>query len=123
MHTRSSGSQRPLVIPSTAAPAPQGMRVRAEGPQLLSELVRKELGLDCSVLMGANIAEDIAARQLSEATIGYSVRANAEVFKASRRGRCRGRQGAGWEPGTAAGGQDLGRGGIGGIACRLRQVI
>ena len=25
----------------------QGMRVRADGPQLISELIRKELGLDC----------------------------------------------------------------------------
>eukprot|EP00887_Chlorella_sp_A99_P008019 scaffold12.g8019.t1 len=59
-----------------------GMRVRADGPQLISELIRKELGLDCSVLMGANIAEDIAQGELSEATIGYSIHANARVFQA-----------------------------------------
>ena len=52
---------------------PQGMRVRPDGPQLISELIRKELGLDCSVLMGANIAADIARGELSEATIAYSV--------------------------------------------------
>ena len=46
------------------------MRVRPEGPQLISEMVRKNLGADCSVLMGANIAGDIGAGQLSEATIG-----------------------------------------------------
>lgn len=34
-----------------------GMRVRPEGPQLISEMVRRTLGIDCSVLMGANIAE------------------------------------------------------------------
>ncbi len=28
-------------------PGPQGMRVRPDGPQLISELIRKELGLDC----------------------------------------------------------------------------
>lgn len=33
------------------------MRVRAEGPQLISEMVRKTLNIDCSVLMGANIAK------------------------------------------------------------------
>ena len=48
----------------------KGMRVRADGPQLISEMVRKSLGCDCSVLMGANIAKDIGSRQLSEATIG-----------------------------------------------------
>lgn len=51
----------------------KGMRVRPDGPQLISELIRKELGLDCSVLMGANIAADIARGELSEATIAYSV--------------------------------------------------
>lgn len=35
----------------------QGMRVRPEGPQLISEMVRKYLNIDCSVLMGANIAK------------------------------------------------------------------
>lgn len=34
----------------------KGMRVRADGPQLISAMVRKSLGLDCSVLMGPNIA-------------------------------------------------------------------
>ena len=48
----------------------KGMRVRPEGPQLVSEMMRKSLGADCSVLMGANIAKDIGAGQLSEATIG-----------------------------------------------------
>lgn len=34
------------------------MRVRPEGPQLISALIRKELGLDCSVLMVGRISED-----------------------------------------------------------------
>lgn len=34
-----------------------------------------------SVLMGANIAEDIARGELSEATVGYSVRENACVLR------------------------------------------
>jgi glycerol-3-phosphate dehydrogenase (NAD+) len=33
------------------------MRVRPDGPQLISEMVQRTLGIDCSVLMGANIAE------------------------------------------------------------------
>ena len=48
----------------------KGMRIRPQGPQLISEMVRKKLGIDCSVLMGANIALDIGLGQLSEATIG-----------------------------------------------------
>lgn len=34
----------------------QGMRVRSDGPQLISQMVSKYLNIDCSVLMGANIA-------------------------------------------------------------------
>ncbi len=34
----------------------KGMRVTPEGPQLISQMVRRNLGIDCSVLMGANIA-------------------------------------------------------------------
>ncbi len=35
----------------------QGMHIAADGPQLVSAMIRGSLGLDCSVLMGANIAE------------------------------------------------------------------
>lgn len=59
----------------------KGMRIRPEGPQLISEMVRRKLGMDCSVLMGANIASEIGAGQLSEATIGYKVPENAKVFQ------------------------------------------
>jgi len=63
-----------IVSPSAfAVSLTKGMRVRPEGPQLISELVRKELNIDCSVLMGANIASEIAAGELSECTIGYSI--------------------------------------------------
>ena len=61
--------------------AVQGMRVRSDGPQLISALIRKELGLDCSVLMGANIAADIARGELSEATIGYTVLEHALLLQ------------------------------------------
>lgn len=59
----------------------KGMRVRPDGPQLISEMIRKELGLDCSVLMGANIAADIARGELSEATIAYNVLANGQLLQ------------------------------------------
>jgi glycerol-3-phosphate dehydrogenase (NAD+) len=63
-----------IISPSAfAVSLTKGMRVRPEGPQLISELVRKELNIDCSVLMGANIASEIAAGELSECTIGYNV--------------------------------------------------
>uniref|UniRef100_C5H3W0 Glycerol-3-phosphate dehydrogenase [NAD(+)] n=1 Tax=Dunaliella viridis TaxID=140095 RepID=C5H3W0_9CHLO len=52
----------------------KGMRVRAEGPQLISQMISRILGIDCSVLMGANIAADIGREELSEAVVAYSSR-------------------------------------------------
>lgn len=59
----------------------QGMRVRPEGPQLISQMVTRYLNIDCSVLMGANIASGIAAKELSEATIGYNDRDNGLLLQ------------------------------------------
>ncbi|KAK7395765.1 hypothetical protein VNO78_16334 [Psophocarpus tetragonolobus] len=50
----------------------KGMEVTKEGPSMISTLVKKQLGINCSVLMGANIANEIAMEQFSEATVGYS---------------------------------------------------
>ncbi|KAL2612084.1 hypothetical protein R1flu_023776 [Riccia fluitans] len=49
----------------------KGMELRDEGPRLISKEISDQLGIDCSVLMGANIANEIAVEQFSEATIGY----------------------------------------------------
>jgi len=59
----------------------KGMRIRAEGPQLVSAMVRSKLGIDCSVLMGPNIAEQVAAEKLCEATIGYRHVESARLFQ------------------------------------------
>ncbi|MEW5301341.1 MAG: hypothetical protein WDW36_004205 [Sanguina aurantia] len=59
----------------------KGMRVRPEGPQLISAMVQRLLRIDCSVLMGANIAKDIATEQMSEAVIGYTLRANGVLLQ------------------------------------------
>uniref|UniRef100_A0A0C5IM46 Glycerol-3-phosphate dehydrogenase [NAD(+)] n=1 Tax=Dunaliella tertiolecta TaxID=3047 RepID=A0A0C5IM46_DUNTE len=59
----------------------KGMRVRAEGPQLISQMVSRILGIDCSVLMGANIAGDIAKEELSEAVIAYANRESGSLWQ------------------------------------------
>eukprot|EP00955_Chlamydomonas_euryale_P028920 305001-Chlamydomonas_euryale.AAC.1 len=41
----------------------KGMRVRPEGPQMISEMISRYLNIDCSVLMGANVASGIAAKE------------------------------------------------------------
>ncbi len=48
----------------------KGMRVRVDGPQLISTMVKRTLGIDCCVLMGANIAEEVAREEFAEAVIG-----------------------------------------------------
>jgi glycerol-3-phosphate dehydrogenase (NAD+) len=59
----------------------KGMRVRPDGPQLVSQMITSYLGVSCSVLMGANIAADIGAEQLSEAVIGYTSLADAQLLQ------------------------------------------
>uniref|UniRef100_A0A1J3CJ72 Glycerol-3-phosphate dehydrogenase [NAD(+)] n=1 Tax=Noccaea caerulescens TaxID=107243 RepID=A0A1J3CJ72_NOCCA len=49
----------------------KGMEVKKEGPCMISSLISKQLGINCCVLMGANIANEIAMEKLSEATVGY----------------------------------------------------
>ncbi|XP_043724527.1 glycerol-3-phosphate dehydrogenase [NAD(+)] [Telopea speciosissima] len=49
----------------------KGMEVTMEGPRMVSTQISQHLGINCCVLMGANIANEIAMEKLSEATIGY----------------------------------------------------
>lgn len=55
----------------------KGMEVTEDGFQLISELIETELGIDCCVLMGANIASEIALERFSEATVGHASGAEA----------------------------------------------
>ena len=48
---------------------------------LISDIIRKELAADCSVLMGANVANDMASDQFCETTIGYKNDANGILFQ------------------------------------------
>jgi glycerol-3-phosphate dehydrogenase (NAD+) len=75
---------KPHVAPGGAVKAVsliKGMDVTEHGFELISGLLRQELDIDCSVLMGANIANEIALEKFSEATVGYSERANGELFQ------------------------------------------
>ncbi|KAF9605586.1 hypothetical protein IFM89_017929 [Coptis chinensis] len=49
----------------------KGMEVKMEGPCMISTLISDQLGINCCVLMGANIANEIAVEKFSEATVGY----------------------------------------------------
>ena len=50
---------------------------------LISDVIRKGLGgnVDVSVLMGANVAVEVARGDFCEATLGYSVKSNALAFQ------------------------------------------
>lgn len=41
-----------------------------DGLQLISDIIRKSLNIDMSVLMGANIASEVAQEKFCETTIG-----------------------------------------------------
>ncbi|KAL3526359.1 hypothetical protein ACH5RR_011015 [Cinchona calisaya] len=55
----------------------KGIEVKREGPCMISTLISEQLGINCCVLMGANIANEIAVEKFSEATVGY--RGNKEI--------------------------------------------
>lgn len=40
----------------------KGMEVKMEGPCMISSLISEQLGINCSVLMGANIANEVIKR-------------------------------------------------------------
>merc|ERR1719161_1977816 len=44
--------------------------MKSGGMELCSDLITRELGTPCAVLMGANVANEVAAGQFCEATIG-----------------------------------------------------
>ncbi|MGH0122705.1 UNVERIFIED_CONTAM: hypothetical protein FKN15_006797 [Acipenser sinensis] len=55
-----------------------------EGPnglKLISDIIREKMGIDVSVLMGANIANEVAAEKFCETTIGSKNMAHGLLFK------------------------------------------
>jgi glycerol-3-phosphate dehydrogenase (NAD+) len=59
----------------------KGMDVTEDGFQLISGVVSDHLDfMDCSVLMGANIAQEIAQEEFSEATVGYADARNGALW-------------------------------------------
>jgi glycerol-3-phosphate dehydrogenase (NAD+) len=59
----------------------KGIDFDDQGVVLISDLLREGLEADCSVLMGANVANEMASDAFCETTIGYKVPENGELFK------------------------------------------
>ncbi|XP_057889374.1 glycerol-3-phosphate dehydrogenase 1-like protein [Melospiza georgiana] len=70
-------------VPSTALGISliKGIDQGPEGLKLISDIIREKMGIDISVLMGANIANEVAADKFCETTIGCKVLENGLLFK------------------------------------------
>jgi glycerol-3-phosphate dehydrogenase (NAD+) len=59
----------------------KGIDFDEKGIVLISDIIRSELNTDCSILMGANVANDMATDAFCETTIGYKNADNGELFR------------------------------------------
>ncbi|XP_030580506.1 glycerol-3-phosphate dehydrogenase 1-like protein [Archocentrus centrarchus] len=59
----------------------KGIDEGPEGLKLISDIIREKMGIDVSVLMGANIANEVAAEKFCETTIGSRNLENGLLFK------------------------------------------
>jgi len=59
----------------------KGIDFDDKGIVLISDILRDGMKADCSVLMGANVANEMAADAFCETTIGYKDPKNGELFK------------------------------------------
>lgn len=54
-------------------PLIKGLDSSSEGISLISKLIEEQLSIPCHVLMGANLAAEVAQEMFVEATIGKSI--------------------------------------------------
>lgn len=59
----------------------KGLDVDGHGIELASQVISKALSIDCSVMMGANLANEVAQELFCESTIGASIQENGDAFK------------------------------------------
>lgn len=59
-----------ICSPPDSSASFQGIDEGPEGLKLISDIIREKMGIDISVLMGANIASEVAAEKFCETTIG-----------------------------------------------------
>lgn len=62
--------QGPNVSNIRSSPPLQGVDQGPNGLKLISDVIREKLGIQVSVLMGANIASEVAEEKFCETTIG-----------------------------------------------------
>ena len=59
----------------------KGIDFDENGLVLISDLIRNDVGIDTSILMGANVANEMASDAFCETTIGFSDQTNGDLWK------------------------------------------
>jgi len=59
----------------------KGIEFDEKGPQLISDLIKERIKMDVSVLMGANVANEVAQDQFCESTVGYKDAGNGKTWQ------------------------------------------
>lgn len=59
----------------------KGVDASSKGISLISDFISSMLSIDVSVMMGANIANEVAKEEFCESTIGYRNHENGSIFK------------------------------------------
>ncbi|NXD06103.1 GPD1L protein, partial [Nothocercus nigrocapillus] len=59
----------------------KGIDEGPEGLRLISDIIREKLNIEISVLMGANIAKEVAEEKFCETTIGCKSEKQGQIFK------------------------------------------
>ena len=77
IHVRREGCARSCTCMRSCAWQRVDQKCACSGIVLISDLLRSGLNADCSVLMGANVANEMASDAFCETTIGYKVHSDA----------------------------------------------
>ncbi len=66
----------------------KGVDEGPDGLKLISDVIREKLGITMTVLMGANLANEVADEKFCETTIGKNTKMEILCFGNDREGKC-----------------------------------